>query len=277
MLQVDDLQPRADEAARLKDQMDEYRHAAEKAKKTENVIEKYKKKLEDSADLRRTIKTLEDQNSDLLDKNAALEEEYKKVSAFKPLMESYKTQLESLELKSSAVARENDSLRHDVERAQGRLRVAEDERAKESEALVLYEERVKELELGAPAAKKAARRPSVDANGVEEDDDGSFDGVGGELDDAISGTTMTDLKLRVRRLTRELETAKANKADGSRIVVLENLLEDANRMKSRYESDYLREHREKLVVASQLEEILSGKSKHGDGCVSLPSAWYGCH
>ena len=86
----------------------------EKAKKTENVIEKYKKKLEDSADLRRTIKTLEDQNSDLLDKNAALEEEYKKVSAFKPLMESYKTQLESLELKTSAVARENDSLRHDV-------------------------------------------------------------------------------------------------------------------------------------------------------------------
>ena len=46
-------------------------------------------------------------------------------------------------------------------------------------------------------------------------------------------------------------------------------------MKSRYESDYLREHREKLVVASRLDEILSGKSDHGDGSASfspLPSA-----
>lgn len=45
-----------EEAARLKDQIDEFRHAAEKAKKTENALEKYKKKLEESADLRRTIK-----------------------------------------------------------------------------------------------------------------------------------------------------------------------------------------------------------------------------
>lgn len=54
--QVEELTPKAEEATRLKDQMDEYRHAAEKAKKTENVIEKYKKKLEESADLRRSMK-----------------------------------------------------------------------------------------------------------------------------------------------------------------------------------------------------------------------------
>lgn len=33
-----------------------YRHAADKLQKTENVMEKYKKKLEESADLRRTVK-----------------------------------------------------------------------------------------------------------------------------------------------------------------------------------------------------------------------------
>lgn len=33
-----------------------YRHAADKLQKTENVMEKYKKKLEESADLRRRIK-----------------------------------------------------------------------------------------------------------------------------------------------------------------------------------------------------------------------------
>ncbi|TNY24172.1 hook-related protein family [Rhodotorula diobovata] len=53
---VDDLAPRAEEATRLKDQMDEYRHASEKAKKQENVIEKYRKKLEEAGETRRMLK-----------------------------------------------------------------------------------------------------------------------------------------------------------------------------------------------------------------------------
>ncbi len=57
---------------------------------------------------------------------------------------------------------------------------------------------------------------------------------------------------------------RKNEADGSRVLVLENLLEDANRMKARYEADYLAAHREKLVMQNDLEEIRSGKSM-GDG------------
>ena len=49
----------ANEAATLKDRLDEYRHDAEKLKKAENVIEKYRKKLEDGADLRRILKVNE--------------------------------------------------------------------------------------------------------------------------------------------------------------------------------------------------------------------------
>jgi protein HOOK3 len=88
--------------------------------------------------------------------------------------------------------------------------------------------------------------------------------LGGELDDAITGTTMTDLKLQVRKLKRELESTRKNETDGSRVLVLENLLEDANRMKARYEADYLAAHREKLVLQRNLEEVRSGKSM-GDG------------
>ena len=51
-----ELTPRAEEATRLTDQMDEYKHAAEKSKKTEVVLEKYKKKLEDSVSLLRNLK-----------------------------------------------------------------------------------------------------------------------------------------------------------------------------------------------------------------------------
>jgi len=234
-------------------------------------MEKYKKKLEESADLRRQVKSLEEQNSSLVDKNAALEEEFRKVAAFKPLMESYKTQVSDLETKHAHRSKENDALKHELEQAKIRIKIMSEERQKDSEALDLYQERVRELELVAhrPAPKTAATTHSTDSvvneeSYLVEELSGAEQNLGGELDDAISGTTTTDLKLRIRQLQRDLEAAQANQADGSRLLVLENLLEDANRMKARYEKDYLAEHRSKLVLQTELEEIRSGKAM-GDG------------
>ncbi|EJD53364.1 HOOK-domain-containing protein, partial [Auricularia subglabra TFB-10046 SS5] len=268
---VDELQVKADEAVRLKDQVDEYRHAADKLQKTENVMEKYKKKLEESADLRRTVKALEEQNASLVDKNASLEEEFRKVAAFKPLMESYKSQIADLESKNSSRTKEIDALKYELEQSKTRLKIVSEERQKDSEALELYQERVRELELVAvrPAPKSKEVDTRTDDMTEEEllsDQIGAAadQGLGGELDDAISGTTMTDLKLQVRKLQRDLEAAKTSQADGSRVLVLENLLDDANRMKARYEKDYLAEHRSKLVLQTELEEIRSGKAL-GDG------------
>ncbi|KAJ6513784.1 HOOK protein-domain-containing protein [Mycena vitilis] len=280
----EELQTQADEAVRLKDKVDEYRHAADKLQKTENVMEKYKKKLQEGADLRQNVKALEKQNADLVDKNAALEEEYRKVAAFKPLMESYKSQIAELETKHSARAQELDALRFDLGETKNKLKIAVAERARDAETLELYQERVRELELMSNrpvgSSKPAGRRSSVngatdefteaellgdelaDADG--DDHDHAEQGLGGELDDALTGTTMTDLKLQVRKLKRELEAIKKNEADASRVLVLENLLEDATRMKGRYENDYLAAHREKLVLQRDLEEIRSGKSM-GDG------------
>lgn len=99
---------------------------------------------------------------------------------------------------------------------------------------------------------------------TEEELMGDSFGLDGELDDAITGTTMTDLKLQVKKLQRELTSVKKNEADASRILVLQNLLEDANRTKARYEADYMTAHREKLMLQRDLEEIRSGKAL-GDG------------
>ncbi|KAG8903382.1 hypothetical protein FRB99_003374 [Tulasnella sp. 403] len=280
---VEELQTKASETDKLKDKLDEYRHAADKLQKTENVMEKYKKKLEESAELRRTVKSLEEQNASLVDKNASLEEEYRKVAAFKPLMESYKNQIADLEGKNATKQKDMDSLKFELDQIKVRLRISMDERAKDAEALELYQERVRELELASsrsvnkPPANVAIARttseavqniidgepstPVVDQTREGDDED---DGLGGELDDALTGRTMTDLKLQVRQLKRDLEAAKTNQAEASRVLVLENLLEDANRMKSRYEADYLASHREKLVLQSELDGIRSGKSL-GDG------------
>lgn len=223
------------------------------------------------------------QNADLVDKNASIEEEYRKVAAFKPLMESYKTQIAELESKVSARTKESETFKFELEQTRVKLKVANEERTKDSETLELYQERVRELELQSHqrpsvAPRKAPAETTILGDGfategesmavLEDGDDEG--GLGEELDTVLSGTTMTDLKLQVRRLKRELEAVQKNEVDSSRILVLENLLEDANRMKARYEADYIAEHREKLVLQSAMEEIRSGKSM-GDGCGSLLS------
>ena len=222
---------------------------------------------------------LEKQNADLVDKNASLEEEYRKVSAFKPLMEAYKSQIADLESKASLRTQEIDALKFESEQQRTKLKIALEERARDSETLELYQERMRELELSSHRLiprSKSARTNDALADGADESPDGEFalgdtdnsdkahNDLGEELDDAISGTTMTDLKLQIRKLTRELDSVKRSEVDNSRILVLENLLGDANRMKARYEADYLAAHREKLVLQRDLEEIRSGKSM-GDG------------
>lgn len=54
--QIDELSAQAIEAEKLRDEIDEYRHAADKLAKAENTLEKYKKKLEEAADVRRALK-----------------------------------------------------------------------------------------------------------------------------------------------------------------------------------------------------------------------------
>lgn len=266
---IDELQVKADEAARLKDQVDEYRHAADRLQKTENVMEKYKKKLQEGADLRQHVKSLEAQNADLVDKNAALEEDYRKVAAFRPLLESYKNQIAELEGRVSTRSQDIETVKFELEQARTKLKITTEERKKDTEMLELYQERMREMELTSHRAPTTSKTQATEPLGnndelTEEELMGNSFGLDGELDDAITGTTMTDLKLQVKKLQRELKSAKKNEADTSHILVLQNLLEDANRMKARYEADYMTAHREKLVLQRDIEEIRSGKAL-GDG------------
>ena len=88
-----------------------YRYTAERLQKTENVVEKYKKKLEESAGLRREFKVitlrwcvlvradgqkLEEENLALIESNSTLEAELKKTGS-KGVAENAKSQLSALE------------------------------------------------------------------------------------------------------------------------------------------------------------------------------------
>lgn len=267
---TEDLQKKADEGVKLKDQMEEYRHASDRLQKSENVIEKYKKKLEEGADVRRQLKIVEGQYAELVDRNAAVEDEYKRVAAFKPLMESYKNQISELESKASDLQRDLNAAQFEKDEVTTKLRATEEARIKEKEELDLYQERLQELEFRNGIAKRQ-KGTRGEVNGVEglaanndlsSDDDETVDE---NIDDALNGITMTGLKIQVRKLARELKAAKANKADASRLLVAENLLEDSNKMKARYEKDYLGEYQKNLILERKLEEILAGKADIGDG------------
>src|SRR5271170_459965 len=82
---------------------------------------------------------------------------------------------------------------------------------------------------------------------------------------------MTDLKLRIRKLEKELEDVKGSKGkeEESKMLVLESLLEDAKRLKARYEEEYLKEHREKLTLIAELDEIRAGKGDGGEVNIAL--------
>lgn len=193
-------------------------------------------------------------------------------------MESYKNQIAELEAKVASRSQEMETVKFELEQTRTKLRITTEERGKDSEMLELYQERMRELELTshrAPSTTKSADREESQRNmtAMTEEELMGEDSLAlnNELDDALSGTTMTDLKLQIKKLERELSAVKKNEADGSRVLVLENLLEDANRMKSRYEADYLAAHREKLVLQRDLEEIRSGKAS-GDGYTQCMSS-----
>jgi protein HOOK3 len=274
---LEEVQAKADEAERLKDQVDEYKHAAERLRKVEAQNEKYRKKLDEGAEARQMLQTLEDQNLDLLEKNSQLEEEYRKVSAFQGLMDTYKAQIADLENKNRVHSKELQETRYKLDESRRRLQAETDEVERGRDSITLLEERIQELEVSGRKRLSLSEKKGAFTNGkngalnpedeMDDQDAADLSGIANEMDDAVRGTTTTQLKLEIRRLRRELQAAQSNKADASKIDVLQHLLDESQKMKARYEQDYLAEHREKLVALGKLEEIRAGKSDTGDGCV----------
>nr|XP_019044643.1 hypothetical protein I302_06556 [Kwoniella bestiolae CBS 10118]OCF23573.1 hypothetical protein I302_06556 [Kwoniella bestiolae CBS 10118] len=253
---VEELREQAAEAVNLRDQVDEYKHAAERLKKSENVIEKYKKKLEESAGLRRELRNLEEENSQLVNTNASLEADLKKAGSSKGLVDSYKSQIEVLEKRSSEQATQITELNHQLELTRAELDDVSREYERDQSQLQAQQERLKEIELGAPSLKRQSSRISVLGSKTTLDDElGVVDEEGeGKVD------TKTDLRLKIRSLQRELTDLRSGGAvgDGSKVSTLETLLADANKSRDRYQSDYLQEHRSLLRLQATMERIRSG-------------------
>lgn len=237
---ISDLQAKADESVKLKDQLDEYRHLADKNQRTENTIEKYKKKLEESSGLRLQLKDLESQNADLLQRNSSLEREYAKLVEFKPLMEDYKEQISQLNSRNASLTEEVTNLKYNADQSVLSVNALEEQRSKHEDELQALQERIEELELerGVSESRRRGRKSELGrllANGDEDEEE-----RGASVDDSLAAAAST----------QEL--------------VPQSQLEEAQRLRAKYESDYWTEHRERLRLSGQLERIRNGNGSAED-------------
>ncbi|CAO3698520.1 hypothetical protein G6F70_003099 [Rhizopus microsporus] len=249
-----------EQAIKLKDQLDEYRHTAEKLQKAENVIEKYKKKLEETADLRRQVKLLEERNHALLEHSQKLEEEYGSLIAFKSLMESYKDQVAELQTQNNELIREKNRLDYELVQATKKLELMEDERLRDSDRIQLLEDHLQEAQLGMGAVitdkPTTQRSKEVDADDMDIDDFNLND----SLEDTLKETNVTELKLANRRLERQVKKLQEEQAAGrsQKAVVLQHLLDDANRLKTQFEKSYIEVSQERDILQSDMARIREG-------------------
>ncbi|KAL0088415.1 hypothetical protein F4703DRAFT_1734397 [Phycomyces blakesleeanus] len=116
--------------------------------KLENTLEKYKRKVEETSELKRQIKALEDQNTSLLERSHQVEDEYRKVLAFKTLMDSYKEQVQHLELGNREILKERDRLDAELRGMAETCAYLESDRDRNAEQVQMLEEHIKEYELG---------------------------------------------------------------------------------------------------------------------------------
>ncbi|ORY35634.1 HOOK protein-domain-containing protein [Naematelia encephala] len=258
MRMVEDLKIKAAEAAKLKDQLDEYRHTAERLQKSENVIEKYKKKLEESAGLRRELRSLEQENAALVDANANLEVELRKSGTSRTLADSHKAQISILESKADQQAAEIVEMTAQLESARAQLADVIRAHEQDLEEIQIQQERTRELELSANGTHAVQR---TDSSGDLLDGDTTLEDeleidADGELE---AGETKAHLRARIRALQRELTSAKSASDDSNKVTALETMLQEVTRSRDRYQADYVEAHRLSLTLQASLERIRSGK------------------
>ncbi|KAJ2746621.1 hypothetical protein GGI20_001201 [Coemansia sp. BCRC 34301] len=232
-----------DEAVRLRDQLQEYKHAAERLAKSEHVIEKYKKKLEESTDLRRQVRQLEEQLAQAQDRSRQIEDEYRRVAQRRPAMDNYRDEYAQLEARHSQAANE-------LAQAAERLRKLEDEKERlcedkqrDQDLILSLEESLRELELRGAGGAAQAGGATLESG----------------LASAMAADDRTALLAKVARLERELGEARHGAAQAPSTSATDFLEEIADTA-SREREDALRELRQEQELRKRLEADVAAYS-----------------
>lgn len=91
---------------------------------------------------------MDEQNHNLMERNQQIENEYRKVLAFRTLMDSYKNQVAMLETKNNELIREKNKMEYDIQQMTKKVDLLEVDKARDSERILSLEDHLQEFQLG---------------------------------------------------------------------------------------------------------------------------------
>jgi protein HOOK3 len=234
------------ESANLKDKLKEFQHLADTLQKTEALNEKYKKKLEDAADMREKVKLLESDNVSLRSKHADYETELGKLKSYKPLLDSCRDQLKDSEDKASELLMQGSKVEFEMREIRFKMVRMEAEKKAAQELNENLEERLRDLEEGEGLVISCGTLAG-------ELEGGETDPAPQILYDCIS---LTPRRRKVSTLERQLDKYKSG-VNGIRVDMLESMLEDSEKLKCRFEDDYLNLYQRNLALENEIKKLTS--------------------
>lgn len=142
---VEDLRKTALEAVKLREQVDELRQVEDRLQKSENVNEKYKRKLEESAGLRRELRSLQDEHAALIEKSTLLESRIQAHES-NTSEDKYREHIEGLQKRGDEQVSQIAELNKQIEDAHGALVSVESERDSMRDEIQVLQARIREWE-----------------------------------------------------------------------------------------------------------------------------------
>lgn len=229
---VDELSKVAQEARSLRDENDILREKAAQVEDLEDRLKKVSKRADAAADLKKQLKTLEEQNENLLKSKYELEEETRKTASLKAQLEKYKDQVAALTGQVHSLTSSLEDKNHELKALQDQIHSLQDESKHK-------QQRIDQL--------------SKELRKLQDKDDTE----GESLSEAISGFDINEKLMRLEIENKRLRESSAS--DSPAMVDLENKLDDANRLNSRYSKE-IEELKKKLRDAESGASQTTSKS-----------------
>ncbi|KAJ2519279.1 hypothetical protein H4217_002801 [Coemansia sp. RSA 1939] len=245
---VSDSDEAKDEVARMRDQLQEYKHAAERLAKSEHVIEKYKKKLEESTDMRREMRVLEEELAQTQERARLIEEEYRRVSQLQPAVDNYRDEFVRLESQHNIAVAELSQTTERVRQLEDETERMRQDKQRDQDLIMSLEESLREMELQGAAGPAQNTTGATLESGLES----ARSSEGGRV----------ALLAKIARLERELEDAKKSATNNDASEFLEMMTEntDRERQQAVAELEKEREQRQDLEKRLRAAEVAADEA-----------------
>ncbi|KAI9253031.1 hypothetical protein BY458DRAFT_535922 [Sporodiniella umbellata] len=221
----------------------------------EEQVQKIKQLMRRSVDAEKFEEQviLEERNHTLMEHSQKVEDEYGSLIAFKSLMESYKDQVAELQTQTNELIREKNRIEYNLAISNKKIVLMEEKKESDQNRIQALEDRLMEFQLKMGPTTKEPQQDDVDLEDLD---------LNGSLEDGLKETNVTELKLANRRLERQVKKFQEDQASGKnqKAVILQHLLDDANRLKTQFEKSYITVSQERDILQSDMAQIRKGIS-----------------